>query len=128
MKPRRYITPSTFTTCLTLAGDPDGTLNANGEIRGSGDHDLTVQYFFTPGTPGRTSGPAEACYPPEGPEIDFMGVTDEEGNSLEDFMSPENWEQLERQICEHEEHLRREARAEAHADRAADRDFLRRFP
>lgn len=35
---------------------------------------LVVSYKYTPGDPGRTSGPPERCYPPEPPEVEFLTV------------------------------------------------------
>ena len=35
---------------------------------------LCVEFDFTPGTPGRITGPPEDCYPPEGAEIDITAV------------------------------------------------------
>lgn len=36
--------------------------------------EVTVVYGYTPGTPGRVTGPPENCYPPEGPEADFHSI------------------------------------------------------
>ncbi len=37
-------------------------------------HELRVTFSASPGDPGRTSGPPEHCYPPEGPEFDLERI------------------------------------------------------
>jgi hypothetical protein len=39
-----------------------------------GGQDLEVELDYSPGDPGRTSGPPEKCYPPEDPSIDITKV------------------------------------------------------
>jgi hypothetical protein len=39
-----------------------------------GEHDVVVEYDYSPGAPGRTYGPPEDCYPDEPPEVDFLKV------------------------------------------------------
>lgn len=36
--------------------------------------EVTVEYSITPYDPGRTSGPPEICYPPEGGEVEIVKV------------------------------------------------------
>lgn len=36
---------------------------------------------FTPGTPGKTYGPPEDCYPPEGPEVEYTEAFEVDGKS-----------------------------------------------
>ena len=37
--------------------------------------EVEVAYTITPYDPGRTSGPAERCYPPEGGEVEISNVS-----------------------------------------------------
>ena len=40
-----------------------------------GEWEAVITGVFTPGDPGRTYGPPEDCYPPEGAEFEITGVS-----------------------------------------------------
>ena len=44
--------------------------------------DFEAEVDFTPGIPGRFSGPPEKCYPDEGAEIEFKTLTCEGNDAL----------------------------------------------
>lgn len=39
-----------------------------------GEHDVEIEYDFSPGRPGVTYGPPERCYPDEPPEVEYTKV------------------------------------------------------
>ena len=45
--------------------------------------DYRVTLSVTPGDPGRTWGPPEKCYPPEGPEIEVLSVREDRPGGAE---------------------------------------------
>ena len=51
---------------------------------GEGDeyiiYDCTVDFDYTPGDPGRYTGPWEKCYPAEPPEVIINSITDNSTN------------------------------------------------
>jgi hypothetical protein len=59
---------------------------------GEDEHEFTCEVGYTPGTPGKTWGPPENCYPPEPPEIEYGDfVCKEAGVTL----SPDEFEVLQ---------------------------------
>ena len=64
--------------------------------------EVTVGYTVTPYDPGRTSGPPEDCYPPEGGEAEIVYVLDPEGHHV-DWTEEEN-ERWCKWIEEYHEH------------------------
>lgn len=45
--------------------------------------EVTVEYTISPYDPGVSSGPPEICYPPEGGEVEIVGVNDADGRELQ---------------------------------------------
>jgi hypothetical protein len=93
--------------------------------------DVEVEYQvladYHPGVRGRTYGPPEECYPPEGPELDITGVYEVTPGAkprvvdLEDFLdslTSEQFQDLEGRLFSEAE----DACVSA-ADEAADRKF-----
>lgn len=114
MKLRPYITPDTLHTIaiLTLSDEDDEPV----------EQDVVIQYYYTPGTPARVSGPPEHCYPEEPAEVD-MQVFDEDGNCVDHLLSEKEWDRLEQQVINEAVKAREEARADAARDRAEDKLF-----
>lgn len=46
------------------------------------DHDYSVRYSYTPGDPGKLTGPWEDSYPPEDPEPEIETVFDSSGKTV----------------------------------------------
>lgn len=91
--------------------------------------EVTVVYNWTPGSPGRTYGPPEDCYPPEGPEVDIEGIFLTEDKTKTDIsakLSKETMESLVEYCAEQgEEHAydAYEAAMEDKADADRERDW-----
>lgn len=71
------------------------------ELEGN-EVEVTVEYSYSPGTPGKTYGPPENCYPPEGPEVEILAVyltDDKTETDLSSKLSKETNAQLEEQAC-----------------------------
>lgn len=61
-----------------------------------GHHCYARVTHYSPGDPGYISGPAEHCYPPEPPELNFE-ILDMQGNRskhMESLMTGEEWEDI----------------------------------
>jgi hypothetical protein len=48
--------------------------------------DVDFSAYYTPGDPGRVSGPPEKCYPPEPPEVEVDELTTEDEQRTYDMM------------------------------------------
>lgn len=72
MKKRRNLETTTVEVieCTTAAGE-------------DAEYEVTIAWKFSDYDPGRSSGPVEACYPPEGGEVEECVVTLPDG-TLED--------------------------------------------
>jgi hypothetical protein len=49
--------------------------------------EIEVTYDYTPGTPGKTYGPPEKCYPPEPDDVDIISVKNLDSGADIDFDS-----------------------------------------
>ena len=114
---KKYITPDEYRTSLLIGEEGEEPV----------DHDLVVQFYYTPGRPGKVSGPPEYCYPEEPEEITIEGIFDDEGNSLEHLVPESSFEKLEQKILDHVHSEMETAKEEAAIARAEDKLFDRRF-
>lgn len=57
-----------------------GEFAANVELRDGSEVDVAVEYSYQPGTPGKTYGPPEDCYPDEPEEVEILSVVFDEAN------------------------------------------------
>jgi 2-methylcitrate dehydratase PrpD len=99
-----------------LAQKPAKTYTTTIELRG-GDAEIVVEYDYYKGSPGRTYGPPELCYPSEPAHVEIIAVT-YGGVTITDSLSESQLESLEQEI---EEHLT----AKAEADQCAYYDSMR---
>lgn len=66
--------------------------------RGEDDaFDVIVEYAYKPGHPGQLYGPPEHCFPPEGPEIEFISVR---RDKREFDLTDDEYDAIELHICE----------------------------
>jgi hypothetical protein len=58
-----------------------------------GRHCYARVTHYSPGDPGYISGPADHCYPPEPPELDFeiLDMQGKRSKHLESLMTGEEW-------------------------------------
>lgn len=94
--------------------------------------EVTVVYNWSPGSPGKTYGPPEDCYPPEGPEVEVEAVfrsDDKTETDISSKLSKETMQHLEDQCAEAGEEAANDAyeaamedKAEAARKREWDRD------
>lgn len=78
------------------------------------DHEdfcITFEVYYSPGTPGRYSGPPEDCYPDEPAEVELLKawVTDHSAHRVveEDFA---DWEDIYDRLLEKADELYQESR------------------
>jgi hypothetical protein len=83
---------------------------------GDDEVEVTVEYGYSPGTPGKTYGPPENCYPAEGPDVDVVTVYRTDDKTKTDIMpllSPEVIERLSEGACENGEESEQDRYEEA---------------
>jgi hypothetical protein len=68
------------------------------ELRG-GDAEIVVEYDYFKGSPGRTYGPPERCYPSEPAHVEIIAVT-YNGVTITDSLSESQIESLEQEIMD----------------------------
>lgn len=91
--------------------------------------EVTVVYSYSPGSPGKTYGPPENCYPPEGPDVDIESIfltDDKTETDISEKLSKKQMESLIEQCCEageEAEHDAYEAAMEDKADAAREREW-----
>jgi hypothetical protein len=90
-----------------LARKPAKTYTTTIELRG-GDAEIVVEYDYFKGSPGRTYGPPELCYPSEPAHVEIIAVM-YGGVTITDNLSESQIESLEQEI---EEHLTERAAAD----------------
>jgi hypothetical protein len=82
-----------------LARKPAKIYTTTIEMRG-GDAEIVVEYDYYKGSPGRTYGPPELCYPSEPAHVEIIAVTCV-GVTITDSLSETQLESLEQEIEEH---------------------------
>lgn len=91
--------------------------------------EVTVVYSYTPGSPGKLSGPPEDCYPPEGPEVDIEAVyrtDDETKTDLSSALDESTLDSMREQACSEAEDYDRgqyESAMEDRAEAAREREW-----
>jgi hypothetical protein len=83
--------------------------------------EVTAEYSYSPGSPGKTYGPPENCYPPEGAEaeVEIVYLTDDKTKTdIMPRLSTEIIESLFEQACEEGEEGDADAYERAMEDKA----------
>jgi hypothetical protein len=83
----------------------------NDPVEGESEGDATIAFRYTPGDPGRYTGPWENCYPAEPAEVEIQSILHQKLDGsvvnileyVQDYLQDDQWEDIEIECCAHAE-------------------------
>jgi hypothetical protein len=119
--PTRYWQETNMAPKFKPSAHSGSTFETTVELADGNEVDVTVEYSYAPGSPGKTYGPPEDCYPPEGAEVEVLKVylsDDKTEADISGSLSKETIEYLSERCVSEGEEADRGAYESAMEDRA----------